>query len=136
MSATQKQAWYHLAVVTVTLVAVLALIPALGVHRAQGGLGFLGFLGLSPLFFRRRGTGIVVDERDAVIQKRSAVIAYSVFWLAFVAAGVGAPFRFGEHGCVPVRLVALGVWFGLMIVVGVGAIATLVQYGRGASNDA
>ena len=79
---------------------------------------------------------VVSDERDAAILGRSWMIAYSVFWLVFVAACVAAPWSFGASGAVPVVLVQCSVWWGLIIVVGVGSLATLVQYGWGASHAA
>jgi hypothetical protein len=126
MSATQKHAWYNLAVVGLTVVTVLALVPILGGTRAQGGLGLLGLLGLGPLFFRRRGEAVVEDERDRMIRRRSGLIAYSVFWLAFVGACMALPAFYGWDGSVPVAVVLSGVWYGLMTVIGVMAIATLV----------
>ena len=134
MSAAQKQAWFNLVVVLVCVVAVMALVPILGFPRAQGGFGILGLLGFGPLFYWRRAGKVVSDERDAVILARSWVIAYSVFWLVFVAACVAAPWSFGSSGAVPVVLVQCSVWCGLIIVVGVGALATLIQYGWGGTH--
>ena len=85
MTAAQKLACFNLSVVVLTVVTVLILIPVLG-PGAQGGFGFLGLLGFGPLFFRRRRNEVVEDERDRAIQRRSVLIAYTVFWLAFVAA--------------------------------------------------
>jgi hypothetical protein len=134
MSAMQKHAWFNLAVVLLSTIVVIALIPVLGVQRAQGGFGILGFLGFGPLFFLRRAGAVVSDERDGSILVRSWVIAYAVFWLVFVAACVAAPFSFGSSGAVPVVLIQVSVWCALILVVGVGSVATLVQYGWGGSN--
>jgi hypothetical protein len=54
MTPAQKLAWFNLAVVVLTVVTVLILIPVLG-PGAQGGFGLLGLLGLGPLFFRPKG---------------------------------------------------------------------------------
>ena len=130
MTAAQKHACFNLTVVVLTVVTVLILIPVLG-PGAQGGFGFLGLLGFGPLFFRRRGNEVVEDERDRAIQRRSVLIAYTVFWLAFVAACVSLPAFYGWKGSVPVAVVQSSVWCGLILVVGVMSVATLVQYRRG-----
>jgi hypothetical protein len=137
MSAVQKQAWYCLVIVCLALLTVMALAPMLGLQRAQGGFGILGFLGFTPLFFLRRRAGVVVcDERDSVIQLRSWMLAYSVFWLVFVAACMAALYKYGSSGAVPVVLVVSSPWWGLSLVFGVSSFASLVQYGWGGSDAA
>lgn len=125
MSATQRQAWFNLAVVSGTLVLVLALVPLMG-PGAQGGFGLLGLLGLGPLFLRSRAGEVVFDERDAVIRRRAGIIAYSVFWVAFVASCVLLPVFYGWDGAVPVVVVQGAVWCGLILLVGVASVATLI----------
>jgi hypothetical protein len=104
MNASQKFAWYTLAVVALTVVSVLLLIPLLG-PGAQGAFGLLGLLGFTPLFFRRRGDEVVQDERDVQIRQRSLTIAYSVFWVLFVLGSMTAPAVYGWSGSVPVSMV-------------------------------
>jgi len=130
MSAWQRLAWFNLAVVTSTIVLVVALIPVLGPTRAQGGFGVLGLLGFAP-FFHHRGNKVLEDERDQMIRCRSSVIAFWVFWLAFVAAGMSLPARYGWYGSVPVSVVLSGIWYGVMLVVGVMAVTTLIMYRLG-----
>lgn len=134
MSVLQKRAWYNLAVVLGSLLVVIGLIPVLG-RGAQGGFGLLGLLGVSPLLFRAK-RGVQCDERDAQINQRSVIVAYSVFWLVFVATCVALPVFYGWQGSVPVALVQSSVFVGMMLVVGVTALATLVQYGRGGADAA
>ena len=95
MNAAQKHAWFNLAVIAATFLTVLALIPVLHLG-ALGSFGSLGLLGLGPLFFRRRRGGVVLDERDRFIQGRSVLVAYSVFWLAFVASCMSLPVVYGS----------------------------------------
>ncbi len=127
MLPAQKQSWFLLAVVGGTAVVVAALVPFLG-YGAMGGFGFLGLTGLGPLFYRRKGNWVVMDERDLQIQRRAVVIAYTVFWLAFIAAGALVPFVYPES--VPSRVVAASVWVALMLFLGVLSVATLVLYAR------
>jgi hypothetical protein len=127
MLPAQKQAWFTLAVIGVTVVVVVALVPFLG-RGALGGFGILGLCGLGPLFYRRKEGRVLTDERDAMIQRRAVVIAYTVFWLVFVAAGVLVPFAYPES--VPSWLVGVSVWGAFMLFMTVLSVATLVQYGR------
>jgi hypothetical protein len=135
MAAMQKWAWFNLAVIAVTLVAVLALLPFLG-KGALGGFGFLGLTGFGPLFFRRKPGQVLTDERDQLIQRRSWVLAYSLFWVAFVlAAVVLSAVVYGQEGAVPVWVVQSSVFCGFMLVYALASVAILVQY-AGGSKDA
>jgi hypothetical protein len=93
-------------------------------------------MGLSPFLFRKRVGGVFYDERDLLIQFRPWVIAYAIFWVAFVAVCVTAPLTFGSSGFVPVEFVQLSVWYAFIIVWGISATATLIQYARGGTHDA
>jgi hypothetical protein len=135
MSATQKFAWFNLAVIALTLVAVLSLLPFLG-KGALGGFGFLGLIGFGPLFFRQRPGQVVADERDRLIQWRSWIAAYSVFWVVFVMAAVFLSAAvYGQDGAVPVTVVRVSVAVGFMLVYALVSVAILVQY-AGGSKDA
>jgi hypothetical protein len=132
MTPTQKHAWFNLAVVVLSVVTVVALVPVLGLQRAQGGFGWLGLLGFGVLFYRKRAGQVVADERDRGIRMRSMMIAYSVFWVAFVLTSVLLPpYSYGAHGAVPVAVVQASVWFWFILVTVIESVATLVQYGRG-----
>jgi hypothetical protein len=136
MSSGQKLAWFTLTIVVLSLGGVLALTPVLGIQRAQGSLGLLGFWGLTPFLFRKRRGIVVADERDGLILMRSSVIAYSVFWVVFVVTCMSAAFSYGSSGAVPVFLVAISPFYGLILVLGVSSIATLLQYRWGGSDGA
>lgn len=127
----QKQAWFTLTIILLSLSTVLALTPVLGFQRAQGGLGFLGFLGLTPIIFRKRAGGVLMDERDEQIQLRSWMFAYAVFWVVFVAVCLAAPLTYGSSGMVRVEVIQFSVWYAFMLVWGLSALAALVQYRRG-----
>jgi hypothetical protein len=138
MSTGQKQAWFSLVIVLLSAIVIVAATPVIGFRRAQGGLGFLGLWGFGPfLFLFRKRPGIVMsDERDGLIQIRSWVIAYSIFWVVFVGTCVAAPISYGSTGAVPVFLVQISPFYGLMLVLGISSVATLLQYGWGGSDDA
>jgi hypothetical protein len=135
MSAMQKFAWFNLAVIALTLGAVLSLLPFLG-KGALGGFGFLGLIGFGPLFFRKKPGQVLTDERDTLIQRRSWVLAYALFWVVFVlAAALLSPLVYGQEGAVPVWVVQSSVFCGFMLVYALASIAILVQY-AGGSGDA
>jgi hypothetical protein len=135
MSATQKFAWFNLAVIALALVAVLSLLPFLG-RGALGGLGFLGLLGFGPLFFRKKAGKVLVDERDQIIWQRAWALGSAVFWVAFVlAATVLSAMVYGQEGAVPVWVVRSSVFCGFMLLEAVASLAILVQY-AGGSRDA
>jgi len=134
MSALQKFAWFNLAVIGLTLAAVLLLLPFMG-KGALGGSGFLGFMGFGPLLFRRKPGQVAIDERDILIQLRSWVVAYSLFWVVFVLAAVLlSPLVYGQEGAVPVWIVQISVFCFFIIVYGLASIAILVQYAGGTKN--
>ena len=135
MSATQKFAWFNLAVIALTLLAVLSLLPLLG-RGALGGFGFLGLLGLGTLFFRKKPGQVLTDERDQLIWVRAWVLAYAVFWVVFVLAAAALPVVvYGQEGAVPVWVVQSSVFCGLVLVTALASVAILVQY-AGGSRDA
>lgn len=131
MSASQKHALFNLAVVSLSLVAVGGLYPFLG-WKAHGSLGLCGLLGLGPILYRKRDGEVVTDERTILIQRRSVVLGYSVFWVVYVlAASLLSPFVYGLEGSVPVAVVQLSVFYAWVLFVGVMSLATLVLHGRG-----
>jgi len=131
MTATQKNAWFSLAVILVSLIAVGCLYPFIG-WKANGALGLCGLLGFGPLFYRKRSSEVVMDERDLLIEKRAALIGYSVFWVVYVLlASLFAPMVFGKAGSIPVLVVQWSVFYALILFLGVKSLATLVQYTKG-----
>lgn len=91
----------------------------------------LGFIGFGPMLFRRHRGEVAADERDEFILRRAMLVAFRVFWFAFVASILLAIRVYGLHGAVPVPVIVNATWCGGMIFLGTNAIATLVQYGRG-----
>lgn len=134
MSRMQKFAWFNLSVIVLTLLVVFSLMPFIG-HRALGGLGFLGLIGFGPLFFRKSAGQVVTDERDHQIQWRAWIVAYSLYWVAYVfVAVVLSVMIYGEDGAVPVAIVQMSVAWAFMLVYALASIAILVQYAGGARN--
>jgi hypothetical protein len=135
MSALQKFAWFNLGVTALTLATVLALVPFLG-RGALGGLGILGLTGFGPIFFRKQRGQVLTDERDHLIQWRSWILAYSLFWVVLVLAAVLlCPLVYGQEGAVPVWVLQTSIFAAFMLVQALASIAILVQY-AGGSGDA
>lgn len=131
MSAAQKHAWFNLAVITVSLVVVGSLYPVFG-WKANGAIGLCGLLGLGPFFYRKRKGEVVLDERGVLIQQRSALLEYSVFWVVFVlTASLVSPLVYGQGGTVPVEVVQFSVFYAMLLFVAVMSIAILIQHSRG-----
>lgn len=131
MPTSQKHAWFNLVIVGVSVLVVLSLYPFIG-WRAHAGLGIIGLLGFGPIFFRKRKGKVVLDERDVQIQRRSALLGYSVFWVVFViAASFMSVLFYGQEGSIPVPVVQVSVFYAMVLFVGVMSVATLIQYGRG-----
>jgi hypothetical protein len=87
MNAMEKVAWAELIVSAAALAAVAALFPWLG-NGATGAFGLLGFLGFTILFLRKKGPGVVVDERDLEIDRRARQLgiyaAWTLLWLCLL----------------------------------------------------
>ncbi|QDT95930.1 hypothetical protein [Gimesia aquarii] len=131
MSASQKHAWFNLMVILVSLIAVICLYPFLG-WKANGALGLCGLLGFGPFFYRKRENEVVMDERDLLIEKRSTLLGYSVFWVVYVlVASLLLPMVYGKQGSIPVMVVQWSVFYALVLFLGLKSLATLVQHGRG-----
>ena len=134
MSPMQRFAWFNLAVIGLTLLVVFSLLPFMG-YRAMGGLGCLGLMGFGPFFFRKKAGQVVADERDLLIQQRSWVVAYALFWVVFVLAAVFlSAWFYGWDGAIPVSVVQVSVAWGFMLVYALASIAILLQYAGGAKN--
>jgi hypothetical protein len=133
MSSQEREAWANVAVVSLTIAVWLILIPLLGIKTAFGAFGILGLLGLTPFLSnagRKRGR-VLVDERDRLIRERSVVVAYAVFWVAFVGTSMGVWAANRDRGTISVDLLPLFPFIGWMIITLVQGIATLVQYRQG-----
>jgi hypothetical protein len=76
---------------------------------------------------------VVIDERDTLIQRRSWILAYCLFWVVFVLVAVFLSASvYGEDGAVPVFVVRLSVGWSFMLIYALASIAILVQYAGGA----
>lgn len=133
MSRYEKTSWYNLAVVGAAVVAFAAFIPFWGWTHALGAFGLLGFLGLAPMITRGRKANatVIADERDQLIKSQAGLIAYWVFWLAFVSASMGLWAFFQSQGSIPVNILPLFPLVGGVLMTLVQSLVTVIQYQRG-----
>ena len=138
MNRMQKIAWFNLIVISLAIVlSVIAFsigyfIFGLPANRAAGGFGFIGimgFCGLSPVLFRKDKNKAQFDERDTAIQRKAAIIAYSIFWLLFVAAAMIPWFIIGPNGTITTNYLPWMVFGGMCVVMLLQSIVILNEYG-------
>jgi len=130
MSVMQKLAWFQLAVIALALVVVLALLPFLG-SGALLGFMLLWLMWFGPFLFRKKADDVAADARGAAIERRSWVLAYTLYWVVFLlVATILPPLIYGPQGAVPVWIVQVSVLSGFMIVYAIASIAILVQSAR------
>jgi hypothetical protein len=78
---------------------------------------------------------VLTDERDHLIQWRSWILAFALFWVVFVlAAALLSPLVYGQDGAVPVWVVQTSVFCGFMFVYALASVAILAQYAGGAKD--
>ncbi len=132
MSLQQKNAWFNLVVVVLAVVTYFVLWPVIGPWRAMGAFGLLGLAGLSGFFYIRakRSGRVISDERDQMINVKAFAVAKSVIWVGLIAACMLALYLVGEHGSVPVEVLAMVVWWSTAILLFVHSLTTLILYTR------
>ena len=126
MVLQQRLAVFNLVIGLAAVACFVALLPALGVGKAQGAFGVLALTGLTPFIFRRRG--VAADERDRFIHLRSFQITFVLLWLLFVAGVQGVIFRYPTS--VPREIVMLGGWLAWAAFLICQSTALLILYGR------
>jgi hypothetical protein len=134
----QKIAWFNLIVISFALgLSVIAFsigyfvfgAPARQAAAGFGFIGIMGFCGLSPILFRKDKSKVQYDERDTAIQRKAAIVAYSFFWLLFVAAAMTPWFILGPNGNITVNYLPWMVFGGMFVVMLLQSIVTLNEYG-------
>jgi hypothetical protein len=144
MNRQQKIAWFNLIVVSLALVlSVFAFsigyfifgLPAIRAVAGFGFIGIMGFSGFSPVLFRKDKDKVQFDERDTAIQRKSNVVAYSVFWVLFVAAAMVPWFIIGPYGTITTNYLPWMVFGGMCVVMLLQSIVTLNEYGWRAKDN-
>jgi hypothetical protein len=135
MSKSEKQAWWMLGVVVVTISAYAAFLAFLGHVPAIDSVFALLALTAVPAFSRRHSQGPTFDERDHEIALKALRVGFSAFWLAFITLFLAIGFIKGWDNTLTVPVWTLGeaVWWAGVLVLGVRATTTIALY-RGGSH--
>jgi hypothetical protein len=131
MNAMEKVAWTELVVALVAVFIVTSLTPWLG-SAATAGFALMALIAFSSLFLRRRGTQIVVDERDREIAGKAKYASVTTAWMTLVSVLIAATMwsiQNGEHAISTV-LVHWLIWIQLAIVYGTHGLVSVVLYRR------
>ena len=126
MGQQQRLAIFNLAIGLAAVICFVALLPSLGVTKAQAGFAVLALTGLTPFVFR--GKGMAPDERDQFIHLRAFRITFVVLWLLFIAGVQGVIFHYTSG--VPREIVMLGGWLAWAAFLICQSTALLILYGR------
>ena len=139
MNRLQKIASYNLIVIAIVLIIVVLVVGLIyhskGSQEARGAIGLAGLLGLSGVLFRKKRGETNFDERDQLILRKSTAVAYSVFWVAWIAASMTIWAVLRRRGTVRVDILPIMVLIGGLVVVTVQSVAILIQYGRTAKGE-
>jgi hypothetical protein len=127
MSPTQKIAWFTLAVIALTVLSFLGLTILVGRNYAMLSFALLGLQGLNPLFFKKKGGRIKLDERDVALCQQSMLIGFYIFLVYYGAAGV-APFALAGKS-IPEDIYFILFVGGILVLLAGQSAALLVQSG-------
>lgn len=114
-----------------TAVAVLAI--KYGFPRAFAGLGFMGLAGLGglgPVVFKKDAGPVTFDERDRLINRRSALAGFAASYLVMGLACMIPFFVLGPKATISVSWlpnIFMGAGISAFFVT---SVAILIQYGR------
>ena len=136
MHVQEKQAWFVLIIIALTLALWLTVVAVFGFSESTfAAFGFCGFAGLAPLIGRReRKAGLItMDERDKQIALNATTGGYSVFWVLFVLTAM-APFSYlGPDATLTLKTTTISfvVIPAMMVVFGVRSLTMVILYRRG-----
>jgi len=143
MNRMQKIAWFQLSLLVV--MAVLSIIFTFHfMAKYQYGYLYAWELGaahaypliilvvLGPLiFFPKKKGRVDYDERDLIIDRQSAVASFAAYFGFTVVVFVAMWATMGMDTLIPIHWLGGIIFGGFVFAVIVGAVTTLVSYGRG-----
>jgi hypothetical protein len=131
MNAMEKVAWTELIVSAAAVLAAGALIPWLG-DGASSAFGLLGLLVCSLWFLRKRGPGVVVDERDREIERQATKFGVEAAWMATFLALIVLVFwsSIYNESVVATRALTWLIWIQFAICYGAKGIVGVIGYRR------
>jgi hypothetical protein len=141
MNKTQKNAWFSLAIFSLSIALagynfycefVVKKLPVSFLSRHWSVFAFLVIFIPAMILLRKKQSPAEVDsdERDGLIRKKALVASYTSIWILFTISILILWLTIGLDGTIAVwlfPLIILEVFFIAMITY---SIAILVQYGR------
>ena len=133
MTESEKWAIWTLGVVALTITAFFTLLAVLrSVPASQAAFALLALTALHPRS-RRKITGPDFDEREKEIAVKAMLAGFRAVWVVFTGLVLTIGFVKGWDATlvVPVWKLSSSLWWGVMLLLTVEAVATLVLYRRG-----
>jgi hypothetical protein len=121
-------------VLSLVAFGVAYLIFGLPTHKASaaGVFSFIiiaGFGALAPLLFKKDKDKVKLDERDLLIKRKSALVAYWMVWSLFPLGAMIPWFIKGPDGMITVNYLPWMVIGGTFIIATIQSIVILEEYG-------
>lgn len=133
MPQQEKQAWFVLSVVAITLGAYLAFTLAVRFDPSSARVFALSAL-LGLPFFKHRGQEITYDERDRRIARQALLLSLRVLLVLVVLLPLATGYARGWTTSIPLWVVIQAVWASALTIWGVKALVMVALYHRG-TND-
>jgi len=128
-----------LAVIIISVICFLILIPLIGIRAAPAAFGLIGFSGLGHTLFRKKHDPdeVETDERDEAIQKTATAAGAWTSYGVFVAACmiVWEVCRSQGQTTISIHVLPLIVAAGGITLFVGRSIAVLILYRRGEVHD-
>ena len=142
MNRSQKIAWFLITVLSGAIVLTSAafgiLYAMFGMPVALAASGFMGLSGLAgfaPVIFKKDEGAVDFDERDILINRRSATAAFGCSFM-FVGLACMVPFFvLGPQASIQVFWLQLIFGGAGLIVYLVHSVAIIIQYGKGGQSN-
>jgi cytochrome bd-type quinol oxidase subunit 2 len=127
----EKVAWTEFLVSVAAVAIVTCLYSWLG-NSATSAFALLGLIGFSIVFLRRRGAGIVVDERDREIAKRATRIGCETAWMTLLVVLATTTIWSNYHNqhAVSTTLLTWLIWAQFALCYGIKGLVAVVAYRR------
>jgi len=131
MNAMEKVAWTNLVVCSAALAGATLLVPWLG-PKATGMFGILALIPVSLVFLRKKGSHVLIDERDREIDRRSTSIGVGTAWMMLFTALIAATMwsTYLQTHVVSTVFLSWLIWIQFALCYGVKGLASVVMYRR------
>lgn len=130
MTAMERVAWTEVIVALIAMVAAVGLYPWLG-SGAAGAFGLVGLAGFSVVFLRRRGSAVILDERDRAIDDRSRRLGMGAAWMCLLAALISViVWSSFTKNAVPTAVLNWLIWWDFALCYLVKGLASVTAYRR------